>query len=43
MAQTNDEYRAFREKEEALMEERRKTGRMVSPEVLATVPAAMEK
>jgi len=42
-AMSNDEYRAFREKEEVLMKERRLTGQMASPEVLATVPAAMDK
>ncbi len=42
-AMSNEEYRAFREKEEALMEKRRRTGQMASPEVLATVPAALRK
>jgi uncharacterized radical SAM superfamily Fe-S cluster-containing enzyme len=40
---SNEEYRALREKEEVLMAERRRTGRMVSKDVLVTVPAAMEK
>ncbi|MCK4969500.1 MAG: hypothetical protein KAS77_03195, partial [Thermoplasmata archaeon] len=42
-AMSNEEYRAFREKEEVLMEKRRRTGQMASPEVLATVPAALQK
>jgi uncharacterized radical SAM superfamily Fe-S cluster-containing enzyme len=37
-AMSNEEYRAFREHEEALMEERRRTGVLVPPEVMATVP-----
>jgi uncharacterized radical SAM superfamily Fe-S cluster-containing enzyme len=37
-AMTNEEYKAFRDREEALMEERRKTGVLVPPEVVATVP-----
>jgi uncharacterized radical SAM superfamily Fe-S cluster-containing enzyme len=42
-ALSNEGYRALREKEEVLMEMRRRTGQMVSPQVLETVPAAMEK
>ncbi len=42
-AMSNDEYRTFREMEEVLMEERRRTGQMASAEVLATVPAALDK
>ncbi len=42
-AMSNEEYRAFREKEEVLMEKRRRTGKMASPEVLATVPVALKK
>ena len=38
MAQTNEEYKAFREAEEERMEARRRSGHLVSPEVLATVP-----
>jgi uncharacterized radical SAM superfamily Fe-S cluster-containing enzyme len=37
-ALTNEEYRRFREREESLMEERRRRARLVSPEVMATVP-----
>jgi uncharacterized radical SAM superfamily Fe-S cluster-containing enzyme len=40
---SNEEYRKFREREEALMEERRRTGALVSPEVMATVPDALDK
>jgi uncharacterized radical SAM superfamily Fe-S cluster-containing enzyme len=39
MALTNDDYRALRESEEVAMEERRRRGTMVSPEVMATVPS----
>jgi uncharacterized radical SAM superfamily Fe-S cluster-containing enzyme len=39
MAQTNEEYKAFRQGEEERMVERRKRGYLVSPEVLATVPS----
>ncbi len=42
-AMSNEDYGAFREKEEVLMEKRRRTGQMASPEVLATVPAALKK
>ena len=38
MAQSNEEYRRFRQSEEALMEERRAKGQLVSPEILASVP-----
>ena len=42
-AMSNEEYRSFREREEALMEERRRTGKLVSDEVMATVPEALDK
>ncbi|MCK4970960.1 MAG: radical SAM protein, partial [Thermoplasmata archaeon] len=42
-AMNNEEFKRFREREEALMEERRRTGRLISPEVTATVPEAMDK
>ena len=42
-AMSNEEYGVFREREEGLMEKRRRTGQMASPEVLATVPAALRK
>jgi uncharacterized radical SAM superfamily Fe-S cluster-containing enzyme len=38
MAQTSEEYRKFREREEVLMEERRRSGQLVSPEIMASVP-----
>jgi uncharacterized radical SAM superfamily Fe-S cluster-containing enzyme len=42
-AMSNEEYHSFREREETLMEERRRTGKLVSDEVMATVPAVLDK
>ena len=42
-AMSNEEYKRFREREEELMAERRRTGRLISPEVLASVPDALDK
>ncbi len=42
-AMSNEEYHSFREREEALMEERRRTGKLVSDEVMASVPTALDK
>ena len=42
-AMSNEEYHSFREREETLMEERRRTGKLVSDAVMATVPAVLDK
>ena len=42
-AMSNEEFKRFREREEALMEERRRTGRLISPEVMTTIPEVMDK
>jgi hypothetical protein len=42
-AMSNEEYRHFRQREEELMAERKRTGRLISPEVMVSVPEVMDK